>query len=290
MDRPLISGFFDRELGAPLNNTRWSWGAINKATGQLFLRVWTDEREPVKGIDCISILNNQWQGASSGLPERRVHVELLKNGAEGYGVLCVPRDSAKGRNIASFDDRYLLRFGHVVEIRGHSYASIAGQIAVEEITRRWTASNSLLTDLEAIAETTPGETSRRALLEARIGQGQFRRQVLSAWGDRCCVTGSMTLEAVRASHIKPWRHCDNRERLDPCNGLPLMATLDALFDVGLISFDRAGAILVAKTLNRAERGLLRLSGLRLNRQPSKKTAGYLEYHRSNVFLDGSAFR
>ena len=58
-------------------------------------------------------------------------------------------------------------------------------------------------------------------------------QVLKIWGNRCCVTGSTTLDAIRASHIKPWRRSSNQERLDPYNGLPLVATLDALFDAGM---------------------------------------------------------
>jgi putative restriction endonuclease len=38
---------------------------------------------------------------------------------------------------------------------------------------------------------------------------------------------------LRASHIKPWSDCSNRERLDPLNGLLLVAHIDALFDNGL---------------------------------------------------------
>jgi hypothetical protein len=33
-----ISELFSEKLGAPLSDTRWSWGAINQATGQVFLR------------------------------------------------------------------------------------------------------------------------------------------------------------------------------------------------------------------------------------------------------------
>lgn len=40
-----------------------------------------------------------------------------------------------------------------------------------------------------------------------------------------------------ASHIKPWRKCSNKERLDPQNGLLLTARINALFDCGLISND-----------------------------------------------------
>ncbi|MBS3725137.1 hypothetical protein JLDANKMP_00569 [Stenotrophomonas sp. PE591] len=48
-------------------------------------------------------------------------------------------------------------------------------------------------------------TKRKALIEARIGQGRFRRGVLKRWNQGCAVTGCTALEALRASHIKPWR-------------------------------------------------------------------------------------
>lgn len=40
----------------------------------------------------------------------------------------------------------------------------------------------------------------------------------------------------QASHAKPWRTSSDQERLDPHNGLPLIATLGVLFDRGLIGF------------------------------------------------------
>ncbi len=80
-------------------------------------------------------------------------------------------------------------------------------------------------------------TKRKALIEARIGQGRFRIGVLKRWNQGCAVTVCTALEALRASHIKPWRTCDDQERLDPENGLPLTATLDALFDRHLVFFN-----------------------------------------------------
>lgn len=55
-------------------------------------------------------------------------------------------------------------------------------------------------------------------------------------------------EVLGASHIKPWRLCTDAERLDPKNGLLLMAHIDALLDRGLISFASGGNLLVANSL------------------------------------------
>lgn len=44
-----ISDFFTDTLGANLANTRWSWGAVNPVTNEVFLRVWADELRTVGG-------------------------------------------------------------------------------------------------------------------------------------------------------------------------------------------------------------------------------------------------
>jgi hypothetical protein len=285
--RKSISRFFSESLGAPLLNPRWSWGAISPTTGQLFLRVWKDERETLRGKDVIAVLGANWQSNSVGLPERREHVRLLKVGIEAYGVLCTVKDaSAVGpRKIQSFDQETLLRFGPVDELEGNTYVSILGAIPLADIEQRWRGPKSLLPDLAAIWADASAPTTKERLAQARVGQGQFRSRVFRLWGDRCSVTGSGTLDAVRASHIKPWSRCDDRERLDPNNGLPLIATLDALFDAGLISFDATGQLLVASVLAQSERLLLGLGGgIKLSATPSSRTEKYLAYHRVEVFL------
>src|ERR1700688_2426247 len=48
---------------------------------------------------------------------------------------------------------------------------------------------------------------------------------------------------------RDWCNSTDDERLNPNNGLPLVANLDALFDSGLISFDRNGEMLVSPALH-----------------------------------------
>jgi hypothetical protein len=122
-------------------------------------------------------------------------------------------------------------------------------------------------------------TTKQALRNARRGQGNFRRQVLHHWGNRCSVTGSQIAEAIQASHIKPWRQSSNPERLDPNNGLPLIASLHALFDAGLISFDSSGKLLASANLTKAEQEIFGTIGRSLRKKPNAKMAGYLAYHR-----------
>jgi hypothetical protein len=142
----------------------------------------------------------------------------------------------------------------------------------------------LAEDLKAIlADGWIGTTEKESLINARIGQGAFRGEVLRRWDQRCAVTGSATLEAVRASHIKPWRKSSNEERLDPNNGLPLIASLDALFDRSLISFDSSDKLIVSPVMNASEQQIFGLAERSLRKKLSTETARYLTYHRTHVF-------
>lgn len=126
-------------------------------------------------------------------------------------------------------------------------------------------------------------TTKDALISSRRGQGRFRTEVLRRWGNRCSVTQSGIGVAIRASHIKPWRDAEDEERLDPNNGLPLIANLDALFDAGLISFESSGRMVVSPQLNTSERQILGIGELSLTKPPNAETVKYLSYHRDNKF-------
>jgi putative restriction endonuclease len=144
---------------------------------------------------------------------------------------------------------------------------------------------SAMTDVNRIKERKDIDaTTKKRLIDARLGQGRFRTDVWNAWNNRCAVTKSATEAAIRASHIKPWRDSNDDERLDPNNGLPLIATLDALFDRGLISFDSSGKLIVSRQLSRSEQEIL---GIRENsclQGPlSEEQKQYLAYHRNNRF-------
>lgn len=82
------------------------------------------------------------------------------------------------------------------------------------------------------------KTTRKRLIDARRGQGKFRRDVIARWGkgESCVLTGVSVPELLIASHIKPWRKSDDNDRLDPMNGLLLAAHADKLFDQFLMSF------------------------------------------------------
>ncbi|MBI3168263.1 MAG: HNH endonuclease [Chloroflexi bacterium] len=126
------------------------------------------------------------------------------------------------------------------------------------------------------------ETTREAVVQSRIGQGQFRTSLIGYW-QGCSVSGCSQFEILKASHIKPWRYSTNEERLDVFNGLLLLPNLDTCFDSGLISFKDDGKIMISSKLSEAT--VLQL-GIDLNlklSQVEEKHKGYLRFHRENIF-------
>lgn len=125
-------------------------------------------------------------------------------------------------------------------------------------------------------------TSYLANVQARLGQGRYRQDLIDKWGGACAVTGLTCLRALRASHVKPWGVSDNDARLDPNNGLLLSANLDALFDAGLISFTDDGEMLVANEVLLEERAQLGIP-MRMRIRPGPRLRHYLAHHRTYLF-------
>ncbi|TFD46648.1 HNH endonuclease [Cryobacterium sp. TMT1-2-1] len=103
-------------------------------------------------------------------------------------------------------------------------------------------------------------TERLLMGSARIGQARFARAVLANWRQRCAFcgltlvgTGLPPARMLVASHIKPWRHSSNKERLDYLNGLALCPTHDAAFDTFLISVQPDMTLALAPALEMAIR-------------------------------------
>lgn len=128
------------------------------------------------------------------------------------------------------------------------------------------------------------KTARQMLINARLGQGKFRRTVELLWGESCSVSGCSVREVLRASHIKPWKQSTDHERLDCHNGLLLTADLDALCDRGLISFADDGEMLVSSRLATSDRKLFRLDRP-LRKQPNRTLCRYLADHRRRWAFD-----
>lgn len=91
---------------------------------------------------------------------------------------------------------------------------------------RATKSQTIENDIkDLIKDERLNETEKTSLINARIGQGKYRKDLINLWGG-CSVTGYEDYKMLVASHIKPWSFSTNSERLDKFNGLLLLPNLD----------------------------------------------------------------
>jgi putative restriction endonuclease len=281
-----IGRFFEDVLGANLANTRWSWGAVDPVRNIVYLRIWDDQIGTVKGKNCVHVYWKKRKSSSPGLWERVRHIDMIRAGAQAVGVVCTAEDPSPDgpRAIKQYQHEPLVRLGELFGDDAHVYAVIEGELSLEQLARHQTGESTLATDLRSISRNKKiDKTGQEALINARLGQGQFRANLLERWDYQCAVTGVSVLEAVRASHIKPWSKSTNEERLDVDNGVPLIANLDALFDNGLISFAANGRMLISDRIKQEDRQRLNTSNGRLRAKPSEGMATYLDYHREKLF-------
>ena len=122
-------------------------------------------------------------------------------------------------------------------------------------------------------------TERATMIQARIGQGNYRRKLLDLWNGQCALTGCDVEEVLRASHAKPWKTSNNQERLDPYNGLLLAAHVDALFDTGLIGFSDTGKILLSEKITPQQLKALGIETSQTLRFVNSQHHKYLAAHR-----------
>lgn len=130
-------------------------------------------------------------------------------------------------------------------------------------------------------------TTRQQLIEARLGQGTFRNEMLAIWGGRCAVTDCGVAPALIASHAVAWRDDKSPEvRLDPYNGLLLTASIDRLFDQGLIAFADDGRLLRKPVLSQADLRHLGLGADARMRRVHARHVPYLSAHRAKHGFEG----
>lgn len=278
-----LTRFFRETLGAPLTNSRTAWGSHDQAGGRVFLRVWEDQMEVRDGHRRVLVQHDGWTQTGHGAKQRGMHLQLIREGSvRAWAVICTAREpgSFSPREIGGYDDRVLFPVaGLVDEEEGRIFAQLGSAASVVEASAAGPAVRNLASDLAGLAAAPAGPTSVEALTQARVGQGAFRAALLHRWGGSCCVTGVSTGPALRASHIVPWSQSNDHERLDPHNGLLLVANLDALFDAGLIGFADYGGLLVSPRMSAAERQAFGLEGAQLRETPHGLMLPYLARHR-----------
>lgn len=155
--------------------------------------------------------------------------------------------------------------------------------------------NEVAQDIENIINDDLSTSEKSTLINARIGQGEFRKNVIDLWGngEKCAVTFVNIKEILIASHIKAWRDCANTlERLDGANGIMLCSHIDKLFDRYLITFVKKNGNFELKINPKIDRS--QLKSLQINEGDSLNLDGfdtnskirfknYIEHHNKIFF-------
>lgn len=125
-------------------------------------------------------------------------------------------------------------------------------------------------------------------VKIRIGQQFFRKSVLTAYNNQCCITGLAISKLLVASHIVPWR-VDSKNRLNPRNGLCLSVLHDKAFDVGLITIAEDMTVKVSRKTSTVFGSFFKSAILSFDGKPillPKKftpNSEFLDYHRASIF-------
>lgn len=172
----------------------------------------------------------------------------------------------------------------------------------EYYNRNW---NKLAEDAEKIIANFKGEELEKSIdinltdllegrekltqVKARINQRFFRDTILASYDNKCAITGLPLKELLIASHIIPWVD-DEKNRLNPSNGICLNALHDKAFDRGLITITPDYKIKVSDSVFTLEKEKsIKKDFIKYqNKQiilPKKffPEQEYLEFHNQNIF-------
>jgi putative restriction endonuclease len=130
---------------------------------------------------------------------------------------------------------------------------------------------------------------KESTVKVRVNQSFFRSTVLASYENKCCVTGISIPDFLVASHIIPWSQ-DEKNRLNPENGLCLNSIHDKAFDKGFITVDFDYKIKVSKYFNEYKKDL-NIQKFFLDFDSKKieipkrflPNKDFLEYHHNNIF-------
>lgn len=199
-------------------------------------------------------------------------------------------------NFASLDPTLQER-----KIKGASNSGALDKIIFDEFYSDW---NKLIAESEAAYEkllgnsasnhndtrgTTATGKDKERLARVRVNQSVFREMILASYDSACCVTGITVSQLLVASHIIPWA-IDEKNRLNPSNGLCLNALHDKAFDCGLMTLDESYRVVYSdeirklRTNSSIQHFLLDYEGKRIT-MPHRflPDCSFLEYHRNHIF-------
>lgn len=186
----------------------------------------------------------------------------------------------------------LANFAHIdptIERKGASNVSKLDRETWNEFFNDWDSmafeSEMLVAKMtEGIDTATLRKGETKAMnIKVRVNQNFFRKMILSSYNNTCCITGIDNVELLVSSHIVPWAN-DEKNRMNPTNGLCLNALHDRAFDKGLITIDEKYKIIVSKKVNHK---LIKQYNQKSIILPNRflPDQQFLSFHRNNIFQE-----
>jgi putative restriction endonuclease len=86
-------------------------------------------------------------------------------------------------------------------------------------------------------------------VKTRVNQSVFRQMVLSNYDTKCAIAGIDIPQLLFASHIVPWSQ-NEKERLNPENGICLSSLYDKAYDKGLIGINTNHEVMLSNELKK----------------------------------------
>jgi hypothetical protein len=149
------------------------------------------------------------------------------------------------------------------------FSAVTAEPRTARVLNRWLAAK-----LPPEAKSRDREVGfRTAEVEQRLGQPEFRAELLRAYDGRCAITGCAIPEVLQAAHIKPVKSSGSHSVK---NGLLLRADLHNLFDRGLLTINAryvvqiASEVLVDPSYRRFNGKKLRVLPETIAKRPSRK--------------------
>ena len=131
--------------------------------------------------------------------------------------------------------------------------------------------------------------TKNAVVKARVNQAFFRKMVLSAYDNTCCITDISIPDLLVASHIIPWAN-DSKNRLNPRNGLCLNALHDCAFDRGLITILPDYTVKISSVLKKYSKNIATINFMLSYNNVAIKAPKrflpdmeFLKYHNEKIF-------
>ena len=100
----------------------------------------------------------------------------------------------------------------------------------------------------------------------------------------CVVTNVTDPNLLVACHIKDYAKCNTLEKFDKFNGLTMTPTIHSLFDMGYLTFDENGKMVLSDFFRNVDRRNLNLYGKTITVLLEEEMKPYLSWHNENVFI------